>query len=75
MHIPSLLPDLHFPALPHDKDALRYSFEAKRMAMGPYIVAHWGWDEALQLRLHRERFAESRSSGSCGAARIWARFR
>jgi GNAT superfamily N-acetyltransferase len=58
MHIPSLLPDLHFPALPHEEDALRYSFEAKRMAMGPYIVAHWGWDEALQLRLHRERFAE-----------------
>jgi hypothetical protein len=26
--------------------------------MEPYIAAHWGWDEALQSRLHRERFAE-----------------
>src|ERR1044071_2714238 len=58
MHIPDLPPDLHFQALPQHEDALRYSFEAKRTAMEPYIVAHWGWDEALQLRLHRERFAE-----------------
>jgi GNAT superfamily N-acetyltransferase len=58
MHISDLPPDLHFPALPPHEDALRYSFEAKRAAMGLYIVARWGWDEALQLRLHRERFAE-----------------
>jgi GNAT superfamily N-acetyltransferase len=58
MPIPDLPPDLHFPALPQDEDALRYSFEARRAAMGPYIVARWGWDEALQLRLHSERFAE-----------------
>ena len=46
------------PILPQDGDARRYSLAAKRAAMGPYIVQHWGWDEALQLRLHRERFAE-----------------
>ena len=58
MHTPDLPPDLHFATLPHDEDALRYSFEAKRAAMGPYILARWRWDEAVQLRLHRERFAE-----------------
>jgi GNAT superfamily N-acetyltransferase len=58
MHLPDLPPDLQFPALLRDEQALRYAFEAKRAAMGPYIVQRWGWDEALQLRLHSERFAE-----------------
>lgn len=58
MHLPDLPPDLQFPALPRDEQALRYSFEVKRAAMGTYIESHWGWDEALQLRLHSERFAE-----------------
>ncbi len=58
MHLPDLPPDLRFPALPRDEQGLRYAFEAKRAAMGPYIVERWGWDEALQLRLHGERFAE-----------------
>jgi GNAT superfamily N-acetyltransferase len=58
MHVPDLPPDLRFPSLPQDEEAFRYSFEVKRAAMGPYIVAHWGWDEALQLRLHGERFGE-----------------
>ena len=75
MHIPDLPPDLRFPILPQDEDALRYSFEAKRAAMGPYIMAHWGWDEALQLRLTASGSPRSRSPGSCGAARMPARFR
>jgi GNAT superfamily N-acetyltransferase len=58
MHLPDLPPDLQFVALARDEPALRYAFEAKRAAMGPYIVQRWGWDEALQLRLHRERFAD-----------------
>ncbi|MDP1961267.1 MAG: GNAT family N-acetyltransferase [Reyranella sp.] len=58
MHLPDLPPDIQFHALPKDEQALGFSFEAKRAAMGPYIVQRWGWDEALQMRLHRERFGE-----------------
>ncbi|MBI3199507.1 MAG: GNAT family N-acetyltransferase [Rhodospirillales bacterium] len=58
MHLPDLPPDVRFHVLPKDEQALRYSFEAKRAAMGPYIVRRWGWDEALQRRLHGERFGE-----------------
>jgi len=58
MHLPDLPPDIRFHVLPKDEQALRFSFEAKRTAMGPYIVQRWGWDEALQRRLHGERFGE-----------------
>ena len=56
MHLPDLPPDIRFHLLPKDEPALRYSFEAKRAAMGPYITRRWGWDETLQRRLHGERF-------------------
>jgi GNAT superfamily N-acetyltransferase len=58
MHLPDLPPDIEFHLLPKDEPALRYSFEAKRAAMGAYIVQRWGWDETLQIRLHGERFRE-----------------
>jgi GNAT superfamily N-acetyltransferase len=58
MNLPDLPPDIQFHLLPKDESALRYSFEAKRAAMGPYIVQRWGWDETLQMRLHGERFRE-----------------
>jgi GNAT superfamily N-acetyltransferase len=58
MLLPDLLPDLRFPLLPKDEEAFRQSFEIKRAAMAPYIVQRWGWNEALQLRLHHERFTE-----------------
>ena len=60
MHLPDLPPDIRFQLLPKDEPALRYSFEAKRAAIGPYIVQRWGWDEALQRQLHGERFREKR---------------
>jgi GNAT superfamily N-acetyltransferase len=41
------------PALPSDFD---FAFEAKRSALGPYIISHWGWDEAFQLAHHRTRW-------------------
>ena len=37
-------------------DDFAFAFAAKRDAMGPHIQAHWGWDDNLQLRLHRERW-------------------
>jgi GNAT superfamily N-acetyltransferase len=58
IHLPDLPPDLQFSALPRDEQTFRYTFEVKRVAMESYIVQHWGWDEALQLRLHRERFGD-----------------
>lgn len=58
MHIPDLPPDLRFERLPRDEAALRFAFEAKRAAMGPYIIERWGWDETMQMRLHADRFRD-----------------
>lgn len=58
MDLPDLPPDIRFQRLPEDEPALSFAFEAKRAALGPYIIQRWGWDETLQLRFHRERFAE-----------------
>lgn len=35
-----------------------FTFEAKRQALGPYIVARWHWDESFQLAVHRRRWLE-----------------
>jgi GNAT superfamily N-acetyltransferase len=56
--IPDLAPDVTFPLLPRDESSLHYSYEVKRAAMGPHIAKKWGWDDALQQRLHRDRFDE-----------------
>ena len=58
MHLPDLLPDVQFLALPQSEEALRYSFEVKRAAMGPYIAERWGWDEAFQIQMHQAHFGE-----------------
>jgi len=58
LHLPDLPPDVRFVALGRDERALAWSFDVKRAAMRPYIEARWGWDVALQKRLHRERFEE-----------------
>lgn len=58
IHLPDLPPDVRFAALPRDEAAFAYSFDVKRAAMRAYIETRWGWDEALQRRLHRERFEE-----------------
>jgi GNAT superfamily N-acetyltransferase len=56
MYLPDLLPDVQFHLLPQSAQALRYAFEAKRVAMGPYIEERWGWDEALQMKMHQAHF-------------------
>jgi hypothetical protein len=43
------------PALPDD---FNFAFEAKRLALGPHIIAQWGWDESFQLAIHRKRWRE-----------------
>lgn len=58
MDLPDLPPDLTFPRLAPSAEAIDFTFEAKRAAMGPYIIRRWGWDEALQRELHRRRFRE-----------------
>ncbi len=35
-----------------------FAFEAKRLALGPHILARWPWDEVFQLDLHRKRWQE-----------------
>jgi GNAT superfamily N-acetyltransferase len=54
--LPDLPPDVTFTLLPKCGEAFRFSFEAKRAALGPHIVQHWGWDEKLQLDAHHTRF-------------------
>jgi GNAT superfamily N-acetyltransferase len=58
MHLPDLPPDVQFHLLPQSEQALRFSFEVKRAAMGPYIAERWGWDEALQMQTHQAHFGE-----------------
>ena len=43
------------PAAAADFD---FTFVAKRQALGPHVVARWGWDEPFQLNLHRKRWNE-----------------
>ena len=35
-----------------------FAFEVKRQALGPYVQARWGWDDALQREFHRQRWDE-----------------
>ena len=58
LHLPDLPPDLRFVTLPQNERAFLYAFDVKRAAMKPFLEARGGWDDALQKRLHRERFAE-----------------
>jgi GNAT superfamily N-acetyltransferase len=58
MELPDLLPDIQFCLLPKTDDALRFSFEVKRAAMGPHIIARWGWNEDYQWQTHRIHFRE-----------------
>jgi GNAT superfamily N-acetyltransferase len=55
IHLPDAPPDVRFAALPRDLAAFRYSFAVKQAAMRTYIEPRWGWDDALQKQLHRER--------------------
>lgn len=58
MLLPDMPPDVRFHLLSRTEEALRFTFEAKRQALGPYVVERWGWDEALQRRTHQTRFDE-----------------
>src|SRR4028118_1236304 len=53
-----LPPDIRFEPLPQTEEAFNYAFEVKRLAMGPHIIARWGWDEEFQRRFHEQRFRE-----------------
>ena len=33
-----------------------FAFDAKRQALGPYVEARWGWDDAFQRTLHRQHW-------------------
>ena len=50
MNIPNLRPAR--------EDEFDFAFEAKRQAMGPHIMAKWGWNEELQLAHHKSRWEE-----------------
>ncbi|CAG1011647.1 hypothetical protein BURK2_04319 [Burkholderiales bacterium] len=43
---------------PATADDFDFAFEAKRLAVGPHILARWSWDEDFQLDLRRKRWQE-----------------
>ena len=56
--LPALPPDFTFPRLGGRRQDIDFAFEAKRAAMGSYIVRRWAWDVAVQHDFHERRFAE-----------------
>lgn len=61
--LPDLRPDIRFELLPKTTAANDLAFEIKRGAIGPHIVARWGWDEKFQREFHEQRFRECPLSG------------
>jgi len=59
MDIPNLPPDVSFDPLPQTPEARDFAFEVKRAAIGPHIIAQWGWDEAFQRNFHEQRFRDT----------------
>jgi GNAT superfamily N-acetyltransferase len=59
MDIPDLPPDLSFDRLSQTPEAMDFAFEVKRAAIGPHIIARWGWDEAFQRNFHEQRFRDT----------------
>src|SRR5918998_661069 len=59
MDIPDLPPDLSFSRLSRTPEAINFAFEVKRVALGPHIIARWGWDEAFQRNFHEQRFRDT----------------
>ncbi|WP_042445977.1 hypothetical protein [Azospirillum sp. B510] len=56
------IPDMgrtKFISLSQCDEALAYSFDAKRAALGPYVAERWGWNDDHQFREHRRRFEET----------------
>lgn len=41
---------------PCNDDDYDFCWLAKKAAMGPHIAQRWGWDDALQETIHRERW-------------------
>ena len=35
-----------------------FAYDVKRQALGPYVEAHWGWDDEFQRTLHRRHWTE-----------------
>lgn len=58
MELPDLPPDLSFPRLGNTAHDIDFAYQAKCSALGPHIVARWGWDEAFQRKVHEQRYSE-----------------
>lgn len=54
--IPPLKPDIGFRLLPKTEEAFRKTFEIKRDAMAQHVIERWGWDEDVQIQIHRKHF-------------------
>ena len=59
MDIPDVPPDVSFDRLSQTTEARDFAFEVKRAAMGPHIIARWGWDESFQQNVHEQRFRDT----------------
>jgi GNAT superfamily N-acetyltransferase len=45
-------------ARPATENDYEFAFQAKKAALGPYIVARWGWNEEYQRSVHHQRWTE-----------------
>jgi len=54
MRIPDLPPDIRIRRMHAADEAV--AFAIKKAALGPYIAAQWGWDDAIQFAFHRQHF-------------------
>ncbi len=43
---------------PCTEEDFDFAFEVKKEALGQYIIEKWGWDEALQKKIHSQRWKE-----------------
>lgn len=43
---------------PAEDQDFEFALAVKRQALGPYVEARWGWNDAFQREIHRQRWAE-----------------
>lgn len=49
---------MEFALRPATADDFQFAFDVKRDALGPYVAARWGWDDAAQLDRHRKNWTD-----------------
>jgi len=51
-----------FETRPATENDYEFLYQLHKAALGPYVASTWGWDEALQRRMFRERFRPEKNA-------------